>query len=172
MNVFFKELSQIMTENSNVSLTVHSRNGILTVSVFPKAKGLKDEAQNHLLPIVLTGNAEELDAGFFDAIRQPVQKASCMLSGMKVFEESLDRVNAEKKETHEQKRNVDKKEKERKDKYENLITRAENQEKEGKNDNALYLLNEARKIAEGEETAKIDTRINHLKTKCLQGSIF
>jgi PRTRC genetic system protein E len=170
--MFFKELSEMMTSGTNVSLTVHNQNGILTVSVFPKAKGLKDEAQNHLQPVVLTGNAEELDVGFFDAVRQPVQKASNMLSGMKVFEESLARVEAEKKETQEQKRNVDKQSQARKEKYENFISRADAQETAGKNDNALFLLKEARKIADGENIAKTDAHIDRIKAKCTQSSLF
>ena len=60
-----------------------SKRDIDTVSVFPETKGLKDEAQEHLQPVMLTGTARELDAGFFEAVRQPLQKASGMLAGMK-----------------------------------------------------------------------------------------
>jgi PRTRC genetic system protein E len=134
--MFFKELSQLMMSDTGVSLTVHSQNGILTVSVFPKMKDLKDEAQQHLQPLVLTESAEELDTGFFDAIRQPVQKATGVLSGMKRFEESLARVEAEKKEAkeleqkQEQKRNsekkaLDKKARENMAKYDNFMSRAD-----------------------------------------------
>ena len=150
MYLFFSELSQLMTSGSNFSLNVHSQNGKLTVSLFPKLKGLKDEAQNHLQPVVLTGTPEELDSGFFDAIRQPIHKATGLLSGTKVFEESLTRVEAERKEEQEKKRNSDKQTQARKGKYEDFISRADTQEKEGNNDNALFLLREARKIAESE----------------------
>ena len=74
--MFFTRLSQSLTPQTSVNLTVHSQDGILSVSVFPKVKGLKDEAKNHLQPIVLTGTAQELDEGFFDAIAQPIEKAS------------------------------------------------------------------------------------------------
>lgn len=157
---------------SSISLTVHNKNETMTVSVFPKIRGLKDEAQNHLQPIILTGTAEELDSGFFDAVRQPVQKATNMLSGMKVFEESLARVDAEKKKTQEDKRNIDKQAQARKEKYENFISRADTQEAEGKNDNALFLLQKARKIADDENIAKTDERINRLKAKCMQVELF
>jgi len=169
--MFFNKLSQMMTSGTIVNLNVHSQNGMMTVSVFPKVKGLKDEAKNHLQPIILKGTAEELDAGFFDTVGQPVQKALGLLSGMKTFEEALARVEAEKQETKEQKRVADKQADERKAKYEKLIARAETQEKEGKNDEALQSLREARTMADGENIAKTDALIETVKAKCLQGSI-
>ena len=172
MYLFFNELSQLMTSGSSFSLNVHSQNGKLTVSVYPKLKGLKDEAQNHLQPVVLTGTPEELDAGFFDAVRQPIQKATGLLSGMKIFEESLTRVEAERKEEQERKKNSDKQAQKNKGKYDDFISRADTQEKEGQNEMALFLLREARKVAEGEEIAKTDALIEQLKAKCAQSSLF
>ena len=181
--MFFNELSQLMTAGTVVNLTVHSLNGKLTVSIFTKFSGLKDEAQKHLQPIVLTGSAEELDAGFFDAISQPVQKATGLLADMKVFEESLARVEAEKKEAQENKRNTEKQSDEqnktfnkqakaRRDKYENFITKAEEQEKKENYDHAKFYLSEAKKIAEGDEIAEIDARIAQLKDKSSKNSLF
>ena len=170
--MFFKELSQMMTSGASVNLNVHCGNGIMTVSVFPKVKGLKDEAKNHLQPIVLKGTAEELDAGFFDTVCLPVQKAFGLLSGMKKFEDSLALVEAGKKEVKEQKRATDKRAEERKTKYDKLIARADAQEKEGQNDDALQSLREARTMADGENIAKTDARIEQIKAKCQQTSLF
>ena len=170
--MFFKKLSEIMTAGTTLNLTVHHQNGILTVSVLPKVKGLKDDAKKHLLPIVLTGTPEELDEGFFDTVSQPVQKASGMLSNMKSFEEGLARVEAEKKEVKEQKRAAEKKADERKKQYDKLMAKADALEKEGKNDDALKSLREARAIADGEDIATADARIEQVKAKCYQGSIF
>ena len=183
MYLFFNELSQIMTTGTSISLSIHSQNGKLTVSVFPKQNGLKDEAQKHLQPIVLTGTAEELDAGFLDAINKPVQKATGLLADMKVFEESLARVEAEKKEALEKKRNAEKKADEqnktlskqakaRREKYENFIAKADAQEKDENYANAIVYLREAQKIAEGDEIDEIDDRIEELKEKSLQNSLF
>ena len=172
MCMFFKELSQMMTEGTNISLTVRSRDGLLTVSLLPKAKGLKDEAKNHLQPIVLTGSAEELDAGFFDAVQQPVQKATGLLAGMKSFEESLNRVESEKKEAQEKKKDADRRLQERKTKYDKLIALADSQEAEGKNSEALQTLRDARATADGDNIAKTDARIDQLKAKCMQVELF
>ena len=170
--MFFTQLSQMMTSGTHINLNVHNKNGILTVSVFPKVKGLKDEAQNHLKPIVLTGTAEELDTEFFNAVSQPVQKATGMLADMKSFEDSLDRVEAERKEVREQKRGADKKADERKAKYDRLIARADSLEQEGKYDDALQSLREARTMADGGDIAAIDARIEQIKANCLQSSLF
>ena len=170
--MFFKALSQMMAPGTSVCLTVYSQNGNLTVSVLPKVKGLKDDAQHHLQPIVLTGSVEELDAGFPDAVMQPIQKASGLLAGMKTFEDSLARVEAEKKEAQEQKSNADKRSQERKAKFDKLIARADSQEAEGKNDDALQSLREARTMADGQDVGKTDERINQVKAKCMQIELF
>ena len=172
MCMFFKELSQLLTSDTGVSLTVYSQNGKLTVSVFPRVKGLKDEAQNHLHPIVLTGTAEELDTGFFDAVVQPVQKATTLLADMKDFEKSLARVEAVRKEVLEEKKNADKRAQERKVKFDKLIERADTCENEGKNNDALKSLRDARTLADGDNVAITDKRIEQVKTKCFQNSLF
>jgi PRTRC genetic system protein E len=107
--MFFEELSQVITEGATLNITVRSAGGKLTVSLFPKVKGLNDEAQHHLQPVVISGTATELDEGFFAAVVQPLKKTCGMLCGMKSFEESLARMEAEKKEAKEEKRTVDKK---------------------------------------------------------------
>jgi len=62
-----------------VNLTIHCQNEI---SVYPNLNGFINEAKNHLKPIVLTGNAEEIDDCFFDVVSQPVKKASSLLIAM------------------------------------------------------------------------------------------
>ena len=170
--MFFKELSEMMTSGTVVNLTVQSLNGKLTVSVFPKANGLKDDAQNHLQPIVLTGIAEELNAGFFAAVSKPIQRATALLSDMKSFEASLARVEAEKKEAQEQKKTADKRTLERKAKYDKLISKADTQEAEKKYDNALQTLREARTMADGDDIEKTDERIDYVKAHCMQNGFF
>ena len=170
--MFFTKLSQSMTSGTSVTMTIHSQNEILTVSVYPKSKGLKDEAKNHLQPIVLTGAAEELDNGFFDAVTKPIQRAAGLLTSMKEFETSLDLVEAQKKETQEQQKNADKQTQDRKAKCDKLIARADTLEDEGKIEEALKILREARAHADEKAGAKLDERINSLKGKLMQSSLF
>jgi len=91
---------------------------------------------------------------------------------MKRFEESLSRVESEKKEAKEQKQNADKKVLSRKEKYDRLIARAVEQENEEKFDDALQSLREARTMADGDNIAKTDARINQVKAKCMQTTLF
>ena len=95
-----------------------------------------------------------------------------LLSGMKSFEEALAHVEAEKQEVKEQKRAAGKRADERKAKYDKLIARADALEKEGKNEDALQSLREARTMADGENIAITDARIEQVKANCLQSSLF
>ena len=56
----------------------------------PTKKGLKDEAKNNLSPILITGTPEELDQQFINIIKQPLQKATGLLTNMEKFEKSME----------------------------------------------------------------------------------
>ena len=58
----------MMTEGVDLTLVIRKANGQLTVSLLPKSNGLKDEAQNHLVPLTVSGHPQELDAGFLQAV--------------------------------------------------------------------------------------------------------
>ena len=52
--MFFTAINQMMTEGVDLTLVIRKANGQLAVSTLPKSNGLKDEAQNHIVP--LTGS--------------------------------------------------------------------------------------------------------------------
>ena len=66
--MFFTAIHQMMTEGVDLTLVIRKANGQLTVSLLPKSNGLKDEAQNHLVPLTVSGHPQELDAGFLQAV--------------------------------------------------------------------------------------------------------
>ena len=66
--MFFTAIHQMMTEGVDLTLVIRKANGQLTVSTLPKSNGLKDEAQNHIIPLTVSGMPEELDAGFLQAV--------------------------------------------------------------------------------------------------------
>lgn len=80
--MFFTSISQMMTESVDLTLVIRKANGQLTVSTLPKANGLKDEAQNHIVPLTLTGTPEEMDAEFLQHIMQPIRKATGLISNL------------------------------------------------------------------------------------------
>lgn len=53
--MFFTAINQMMTEGVDLTLVIRKANGQLAVSVLPKSNGLKDEAQNHIIPLALKG---------------------------------------------------------------------------------------------------------------------
>ena len=74
--MFFTTIHQMMTDGVDLTLVIRKANGQLTVSTLPKSNGLKDEAQNHIVPLTVSGLPQELDAGFLQAIARPIQKAA------------------------------------------------------------------------------------------------
>ena len=66
--MFFTAINQMMTEGVDLTLVIRKANGQKAVSVLPKSNGLKDEAQNHIIPLTLKGVPQELDTGFLQAV--------------------------------------------------------------------------------------------------------
>ena len=77
--MFFTAINQMMTEGVDLTLVIRKANGQMAVSVLPKSNGLKDEAQNHIIPLTLKGVPQELDTGFLQAVARPVQKATGLI---------------------------------------------------------------------------------------------
>lgn len=84
----------MMTESVDLTIVIRKTNGQLTVSTLPKSNGLKDEAQNHIVPLTVTGTPQELDTGFLQAVTRPIQKACGLISNMAQFEAQADKAAA------------------------------------------------------------------------------
>ena len=54
--MFFTAINQMMTEGVDLTLVIRKANGQLAVSTLPKSNGLKDEAQNHIVPLTVNGS--------------------------------------------------------------------------------------------------------------------
>ena len=65
----------MITAGTDLSFSIRQVNNRLTVAVMPRRTGLKGEAGGQIVPLVLNGTPEELDAEFLQAISTPVQKA-------------------------------------------------------------------------------------------------
>ena len=72
--MFFTAINQMMTEGVDLTIVIRKANGQMAVSTLPKSNGLKDEAQNHIVPLTVSGLPEELDAGFLQTVARPIQK--------------------------------------------------------------------------------------------------
>ena len=49
-------------------------NGQLAVSTCPNQTDSRDEAQNHIVPLTVTGTPQELDTGFLQAVQDRYRK--------------------------------------------------------------------------------------------------
>ena len=101
--MFFTAIHQMMTESVDLTIVIRKTNGQLTVSTLPKSNGLKDEAQNHIVPLTVTGTPQELDTGFLQAVTRPIQKTCWLISNMAQFEAQADKAAASSKAAKEAK---------------------------------------------------------------------
>ena len=123
--MFFTAIHQMMTESVDLTIVIRKTNGQLTVSTLPKSNGLKDEAQNHIVPLTATGTPQELDTGFLQAVTRPIQKTCGLISNMAQFEAQADKAAASSKAAKEAKSKETKEEREKREKYEKLMKKAE-----------------------------------------------
>ncbi len=170
--MFFTAIHQMMTEGVDLTLVIRKANGQLTVSTLPKSNGLKDEAQNHIVPLTVTGMPQELDAGFLQAIAQPIQRTSGLITNMAQFEAQADKAAAESKAAKEVKAKETKEEKEKREKYEKHFKKAEEQIADGNHKDAVTTLGQARLYAKPDQQKKIDEMIAAQRKEMDKGSLF
>lgn len=144
----------------------------MTVSTLIRANGLKDEAKNHIQPVIVTGTAEELDAEFIAAVQQPISRASGLLRNMKEFEESADKAAANSKAEQEKKAKAEKEVKERKVNFDKHMKRGAELEKEQKYKDALTAYQQAKTVAEQSTAKSVEDKIRQMQNKLSQNSLF
>lgn len=162
----------MMTEGVDLTLVIRKANGQLTVSTLPKSNGLKDEAQNHLVPLTVSGPPQELDAGFLQAVARPVQKAAGLISNMARFEAQAEKAASESKAAKEAKAKETKEEKEKREKYEKHFKKAEELIAAGNHKEAITALGQARLHAKPQDQKKIDGMVAEQKKAMNKGSLF
>lgn len=170
--MFFTQINQLMNQGIDITLVVRKKEGQLTVSTMPKSNGLKDEAQNHIVPFIVTGTPEELDMGFIQAICGPVQKATGLLTNMSSFEQQAEKAAANSKAAKEQQDKATKEAKEKKEKFDKHMKSATDLESEKKYSEALTSLQQARNSATQQALKSVDEKIKAIKIKMGQGSLF
>ena len=170
--MFFTQMNHMMNQSVDITLVIRKKEGQLTVSAMPKSNGLKDEAQNHIVPFIVTGTPEELDMGFIQAICQPMQKATGLLTNMSSFEQQADKAAANSKAAKELKDKEAKEAKEKKEKFDKHMKNVADFEAEKKYSEVLAALQQARAFATPQALKQVDEKITALKIKQGQGSLF
>ncbi|WP_368339485.1 PRTRC system protein E [Parabacteroides goldsteinii] len=170
--MFFTQINQLMAQSVDITMVIRKSATGMTVSVLPKSNGLKDEAQNHIVPLTLSGLPEELDAGFMNAIANPVRKVSGLLTNMAEFEKQADKAAANSKASKEQKAKETKEEKEKREKYEKHMKKAEELIAARNHKEAVTTLGQARLYATEQNRKTVDEKIEEQKRAMNQGSLF
>lgn len=170
--MFFTAIHQMMTESVDLTIVIRKANGQLTVSTLPKSNGLKDEAQNHIVPLTVTGTPQELDTGFLQAVTRPVQKACGLISNMAQFEAQADKAAASSKAAKDAKSKETKEEREKREKYEKLMKKAEELTTAKNYREAVSVLTQAKAHADAARLKEIEEKIKAATAEMNKGSLF
>lgn len=163
----FVEISELISDRDVIKLVMTKVNGILCVSLLPTKTGLKDEAKDNLSPIVIKGTPEKLDEQFIEAIKQPLQKTTEMLTNMDIFEKSLEAMEAKSKAANEAKKKA---ELERKA-FTEKIKKVETLYTEKKFPEAALLLKEVNDMP-GADKKQCETLKNKINVELNAGTLF
>ena len=170
--MFFTAIHQMMTESVDLTIVIRKADGQLTVSTLPKSNGLKDEAQNHIVPLTVTGTPQELDTGFLQAVTRPIQKACGLISNMEQFEAQADKAAASSKAAKEAKSKETKEEREKREKYEKLMKKAEELVAAKNFRDAVNVLTQAKVHADASRLKEIEEKIKAATSEMNKGSLF
>lgn len=167
----FKEFNQMLGSGDSLTIVITKAGDKLVTSIVPRKSGLKDNAKDMILPLVLTGTPDELDAEFIQAVSTPIRKTTGILTNLREFEKSTEVAEANSKAAKVEAEKARKAADEKKKKYDAAIKQADEREKEGKLREAIAALKEADKYATSNHGA-ISGRISKLKAKLGANSIF
>lgn len=170
--MFFTEIDKMMTESVDMTLVIRKGGGRMTVSALPRANGLKDDAQNRIIPLTMTGTAQELDEGFIPNISQPLSRASGLLSNMAEFEQQAEVAAANSKAVKEAKAAEAKEKKERREKHDRQMKKTDELIASKNYKEALTVLQQMRADASEDELKAIDEKLDKVREGMCQGSLF
>lgn len=93
--MFFQTIYPMLAAGTDLSINIRRVNDRLSVAVMPRHAGVKDEAQQNLVPLILSGTAIELDAEFLQAIAAPVSRTTGLLTNLETFERQAAKASSE-----------------------------------------------------------------------------
>jgi len=135
-----------------LSMNIKKSGNEMVVVVLPRVENINDPAAEQLIPLNLKGTPEELDAGFIEAIKSPVEKSTALLTNLAEYEKSTEKAKQESKA-----------EKDRQDAINKQVKEAEAFEKAGKFREALNAYTKA--LESDKKNVKIQLKVNALKMK-------
>src|ERR1700712_3062420 len=89
---FFQNIADLqVTGNLNITIKP-GEDGHLTVSVLVTNPKASENSAKAIPPLLLRGNALDLDEGFFEAIIQPLKHTDGLLQNMAAYQKGQDKV--------------------------------------------------------------------------------
>ncbi len=86
---FFTQFYPLLEGVSSLQLVLTRNGDVVSVSVMPRAKDLKDTAVKSIQPLMLSGSAEELDKHFLDNVQNGLAATTGFFSSLKEHEKSV-----------------------------------------------------------------------------------
>lgn len=168
--MFFQAINQMITAGTDLSINIRRVNDNLTVAVVPRRSGVK--AGERIVPLILNGTPEELDAGFLQAVGAPVQKAQGILTNLESFEKQAEQAVSQSKTSKPTVEKESKEAREKREKMEKLLKKAEDATAGKHYSEALTWLRQAKVLAQPDKQADIDKKMAEVQKKVSEGSLF
>ena len=160
----------MITAGTDLSINIRRVNNNLTVAVVPRRSGVKDGER--VIPLILNGTPEELDAGFLQAVGTPVQKAQGILTNLEAFEKQAEQAASQSKAARSAAEKESKEVREKREKMEKLLKKAEDAMTGKRYSEALTWLKQAKILALPDKQKEIDVKMAEVQKKASEGSLF
>lgn len=170
--MFFQTIYPMLAAGADLSINIKRVNDRLSVAVMPRHNGVKDEAQQHLVPLILNGTAIELDAEFLQAIMVPVSRTMGVLANLETFERQAAKVSSESRPAKTAQEKESKEAREKREKMERLLKKTDEAVAGRKYSEALIWLKQARVLAPADRQKEIDDRTLEVRKMADAGSLF
>ena len=166
--MFFQAINRMITAGTDLSFSIRQVDNRLTVAVMPRRTGLKGEAGGQIVPLVLNGTPEELDAEFLQAISTPVQKAQGILTNLETFEKQAEQAASQNKGAKSPLEKEPKEVREKREKMEKLLKKADEATAGKRYSEALTWLRQAKVLATPDRQKDIDAKMAEVQKKASQ----
>lgn len=170
--MFFQSINTMMAAGTDLSINIRKVGEQLVVATLPRNNNLKGEAQNYLMPLTVTGTPMELDAGFLQAILQPIQKASGLLINLEQFEKQAAATASKAKSEKPKADNEVNDAKEKRENYDKYLKKADELAAGKRYSEALTYLKQAKTYATPMQQTDLAKKTKMMEQELSQGSLF
>lgn len=151
---FFKAIIALQVAGDwTISITKETEQRLI-VSVLFYNNSIGDDARKKVPPLLLKGTPQELDEGFFQAIKQPVEQTAQLFANMEQFLKEKERAKIASQMQKENASKADSEKSDKQKKYEEAMKKVDELEAEGKYREAWIKVPQAELYPEQAETIR------------------